>query len=654
VLSKGTRIGDYVVMGTVGGPGRWRITYSTEDPVSGEFRLLEEFHPQEFVRREGVRLVPRSDEAKSALRWGLIAFVNEARILQRQRHPALARVHDVIEENGTAYYVTERISDKSLADLLKTTRSWPASHTQSLLLHVLAALEVSAPEGFMHRDITPRRIRFRGEQPVLCGFSGGRNAMRFKARSIADALSPGYAPLESYSVNGKQGPWTDIYGLAAVAWRCLTGKEPPDALQRAGGIEMERLKIEGPESTFFRAIEWGLALDPARRPQTPSEWRHAILGQKPIPDYEGGAISVSVPAESASPEAPSQQTTAPTPPPRPAAPAPAAEPPPRSEPRLAAPQPAPTRTWPPPPEPEPEPAGRSMALPLIGALIVIAAAAGGGWYYMQGSTRPVPTDQEAQLTADEEAADSAAMAAQDGGDDAAAADTASPAGTADASTADSSSASGGFKIDQKANDDASLAFEKAALAMIRAESSHQQTPTQQQQQQAAAAAAAEAQRQADAAAAAAAQRQAQLQAQEAALEKAKVQAAQAASQEQAAKMAEMQKELDRLRKEADDRAKADATAKAEAERKATQAKNSEANQQLALKKEIADARKRCRIAAADLTDDGLLTYERAKLLKGSRIVDNTVHLPPVSLPDGQTAVFAITPDDCAQIIRTSD
>jgi serine/threonine protein kinase len=133
----------------------------------------------------------------------------------------------------------------------------------------------------LHRDIKPGNIRVKANgKAVLIDFGAARQAIGLRSQSISTILTPGYAPIEQYSTRGNQGPWTDIYALAAVGYVCLTGENLShyEATERIRNDQLPRLvdRIKSGDQVFLAALDWALSPEESDRPQTVQEWLLAI------------------------------------------------------------------------------------------------------------------------------------------------------------------------------------------------------------------------------------------------------------------------------------------------------------------------------------------------------------------------------------------
>ena len=146
---------------------------------------------------------------------------------------------------------------------------------------LLSGLEAVHAQGFLHRDIKPANIIIRRDSvPVLVDFGAARQAMGGRTRTLTSVLTPQYAPIEQYALDGKQGAWSDIYSAAAVLYHAIAGQTPPDAAARVGKdpyrplAEMEDDRFE---PAFLAAIDHAMAFAPDDRPQSIAAWR-ALFG----------------------------------------------------------------------------------------------------------------------------------------------------------------------------------------------------------------------------------------------------------------------------------------------------------------------------------------------------------------------------------------
>ncbi len=275
------------------GAGGFGMTYLGWDTHLEKHVAIKEYLPTDIsVRALDGSIVPITGELQREYQWGLDRFILEARTLAKFSHPHIVRVNRYFQANGTGYMVMDYENGESLYQMLKRGLHPDEARLKSIVLPLLDGLQAVHAAGFLHRDIKPSNIFVRESgSPVLIDFGAARHAIGGVTKSLTSVLTPGYAPLEQYSSNGHQGPWSDIYAMAGVLYRALANDNPPDAVSRMKGdtlpgkLALARGRVSEP---FLRAIEWALALDEKQRPQSVQEWKHALEGRAPVPAAVAG------------------------------------------------------------------------------------------------------------------------------------------------------------------------------------------------------------------------------------------------------------------------------------------------------------------------------------------------------------------------------
>lgn len=267
------------------GAGGFGITYLARDTNLDKAVAIKEYLPGELaMRAPDGNVVAQATQHEAGYRWGLDRFLLEARTLGKFSHPNIVRVLRYFEANATAYVVMEYERGDPLKTVLQLDPQPPEATLKAWLGPLLEGLGAVHATGFLHRDIKPDNIFIRADgKPVLIDFGAARQALSGETKSLTSILTPGYAPLEQYSGEGKQGPWTDLYAMGGVLFRAVADKNPPDAVTRirgdslGAGLAAARGKYS---DGFLQAIEWALRLDEKLRPQSVEQWRPAILAER--------------------------------------------------------------------------------------------------------------------------------------------------------------------------------------------------------------------------------------------------------------------------------------------------------------------------------------------------------------------------------------
>ncbi|HEX2886856.1 serine/threonine-protein kinase [Vineibacter terrae] len=291
-LKSGTRIWTYRI-GKILGQDAFSITYSARDTVAERDVAVTEYLPIEAaMRTSDLTVVARSPRWTDDFRRGRDFFLAEARSLAELAGTAgIAHVHDGLEANGTAYRVIARLRGESLATRLARHGTLPPKAIDRLLPPLLDAIEKMHDRGLLHLDIQPSNIMLDVEgRPTLTGFGATQAALA--ARPHAPTMLEGtrYAAVEQLS-DGQSGAFTDIYGLAATLYHCVTGKAPVPAIKRlAEQLAPATQQAAGRYAHgLLNGIDTGLAFRSTDRPASIAVWRPAFEARQPAGDADTAA-----------------------------------------------------------------------------------------------------------------------------------------------------------------------------------------------------------------------------------------------------------------------------------------------------------------------------------------------------------------------------
>ncbi|RYF07788.1 MAG: serine/threonine protein kinase [Comamonadaceae bacterium] len=284
-LPPGTRLAEFEILSLLG-VGGFGMVYQAFDHSLLRFVAIKEYMPSALAGRadgHSQSLWVRSSSDEQSYQAGLASFVSEARLLAQFDHPSLVKVFRFWEANHTAYMVMPLYGGMTLKQArahMKTPP--PQAWLDKVLWSVLSALRVLHGGQALHRDISPDNIFLQDKgPPVLLDLGAARHAINGQEQKLTAVLKVNYAPIEQYADADKdlqQGPWSDLYSLAAVVHGCLCNDTPLPATLRSirdRMVPFSRVaKTVGKQfgvtysPAFVAAVSQALSLRPEDRPQS--------------------------------------------------------------------------------------------------------------------------------------------------------------------------------------------------------------------------------------------------------------------------------------------------------------------------------------------------------------------------------------------------
>lgn len=291
-LKPGTKLmhGQYTIESFLNAGG-FGITYLARDSLDRKV-VIKECFPGAFCRRSRYVVQARSRAHQNELKSIVRLFVQEARSLAKLNHPNIVGVHQVFEDNETAYMALDFVTGRDLLDTIEDpNHGLNPTQIKLILKEVLGAVGFIHDQGILHRDISPDNILINKDfHPVLIDFGAAREEATKQSRvlSALRVVKDGYSPQEFYIAGSDQSPSSDLYALGASFYHLINGEVPPNSQARLAAIASGETDPYVPlagrfpeyEPEFLAAMDKALAVLPKDRVQSAKDWIGMMEGEQ--------------------------------------------------------------------------------------------------------------------------------------------------------------------------------------------------------------------------------------------------------------------------------------------------------------------------------------------------------------------------------------
>lgn len=194
----------------------------------------------------------------------------------------IVKVFEFFEQNNSAYAILEVFDGIPLREFISLKNGlleWEECYT--IMQPVFSALISIHSVNLTHRGVSPETIFVsRNGNVKLSGFA--TTSVRTKGTEVSAKLFAGYSAPEQYSTTTWHSTATDVYGLSATIYKCVTGTTPQEADQRKVYDNItEPIKLNSSIPQFAsKSLMLGLLIDQNERIGTINELKQRLSNQE--------------------------------------------------------------------------------------------------------------------------------------------------------------------------------------------------------------------------------------------------------------------------------------------------------------------------------------------------------------------------------------
>jgi eukaryotic-like serine/threonine-protein kinase len=213
-------------------------------------------------------LPPGSAEARNQV-------LEEVRLSRLVTHPAVCRVFDVGEADGSIFYSMELVGGEDLATLLRRTGPLPVEKVVDIGGQLCDALDAAHAQRIIHGNLKPSNVLIDPDGFVRVTDFG------FTAEASNRQADAAYRAPELQAAGAQPSEQTDIYAVAAILYQLLGDTAPATADAAGKPARPVKLSRLVPEISLEleRTITDALSRDPRKRPASAARFAERLRGQ---------------------------------------------------------------------------------------------------------------------------------------------------------------------------------------------------------------------------------------------------------------------------------------------------------------------------------------------------------------------------------------